>query len=296
MWVIIEKLKHQILRGLKFIIKNVNFIFVLPFMCFKFMLSIYKKIFGTFVRKSYIKLNKMIHKRTILVTGYTNDEKLKFLLEDVYRIRGRINMDQTEYESNEYKFLVLLGSERAIFNETKFIENCRRIKQLTGIICLENLNPRSLYLNENLEILKRAFGTHKLRELLYVIFTFTGQSSTLDQLRNDVLGFDGTFNILNINNNEKISFIEEKIWILHDPTYKPRFEFMKVSKFFEITFFLLFNFLLIFPLWYYHNNKSLTEADLDEFFKESTNLTKSVLNKTVEISTINATIDQTDLR
>ena len=203
-------------------------------------------------------------------------------------------MDQTEYESNEYKFLVLLGSERAIFNETNFIENCRRIKRLTAIICLENLNPRSLYLNDNLEILKRAFGTHKLRELLYVFFTFTEQSSTLDQLRNDVLGFGGMFNILNINNNEKISFIKEKIWILHDPIYIPRFEFVKVSRFFKIKLFLLFSFLL--TIWYYHNNKSLTEADLRKFFEESTNVTKSVLNKTVDISTINATIDQTDLR
>jgi hypothetical protein len=294
MWVIIEKLKPHVLRGLKFIKKNFSFLFVLPFMCFKFLVSIFKKIFGTFFRTSYIQLNKMIDKRTILVTGYTNDEELKILLEDVYRIRGRINMNQTEYESNEYKFLVLLGSERAIFNETKFMEDCRRIKRLTAIICLENLNPRSLYLNENLEILKRAFGTHKLRELLYVFFTFTEQPFTLDELRNNFLGFHRTFNILNINNNEKLSFIEEKIWILH--YHMPRFEFIKVSRFFGITLFLLFCFLLFFPLWYYHNNKALTEADLDKFFEESTNVTKSVLSKMVEISTINATIDQTDLR
>jgi hypothetical protein len=110
-------------------------------------------------------------------SGIANGAKLKFLLEDVLKIKGKYyKQNQNElmslYESNEYKFIVYLGLDSGDFDRNKFRETCKNIKNLTAIICIENLNPRSYNLKGNIEELRYVFTSDELREKLYVFFTF----------------------------------------------------------------------------------------------------------------------------
>jgi hypothetical protein len=129
-------------------------------------------------------------KYVLIIANAENEDKLRFLLEDVYEIEGKFDINVDEYESKDYKFMAYCGIERRNFDQKRFKVNCLTFKsKITAIICLENLNPRSLYLNDNLDELKRVFRADELHDLLYVFFTFTGESSSLNRLREEVLDF-----------------------------------------------------------------------------------------------------------
>lgn len=190
-----------------------------------------------FYISSMLRRLRLQEKSCILVTGTTNEEKLKLLLESVYKIQGKYSRLIEEYESNEYKFIVCSGLERADFNLNEFKIKCFNNKsKLVAIICLENLNPRSNELKENLKILKTIFSLLELNELLYLFFTFTGKCSSLDKLRMDALNFNEVFNALSIRNDkEKHKFVNQKIWILESNSIRDlvNLKFLRFSSFFK---------------------------------------------------------------
>jgi hypothetical protein len=185
---------------------NQVFSFNLSFLL-EFIMDLYHK-YKT--RNSYV----------LIIANSGNEEKLKFLLEEVFKIKGKYDLSDIEYESDEYKFMVHLGLEKLNFDTNNFNETCRKIKRnLTAIICFDNLTPRSNYLNENLDILRIVFEAEELREKLNVFFTFTGQPCGLEELRKDVLEFDKMFNTLRIKSeDDKKTFLNERAWIFHDET------------------------------------------------------------------------------
>jgi hypothetical protein len=129
-------------------------------------------------------------KYVLIIANAENEEKLRYLLEDVYKIVGNFDINVDEYESEDYKFMAYCGIERGNFDQKRFEVNCLAIKsKIIAIICLDNLTPRSNYLNDNLDELMRVFRADELHDLLHVFFTFTGESVSLNQLREDVKDF-----------------------------------------------------------------------------------------------------------
>jgi hypothetical protein len=138
-------------------------------------------------------------KKYILVVsnvGQANEQRLKFLLEEVYRIQGKgYQRNEDEYESEKYFFKIYLNTDGENKTELKEIKS-----NIKAIICLENLNPRSNSLKGNLEELRYVFTSDELREKLYVFFTFVSSTkpSSLEKLREDVLDFNEMYKLIGL--------------------------------------------------------------------------------------------------
>jgi hypothetical protein len=140
-------------------------------------------------------------KKYILVVsnvGQANEQRLKFLLEEVYRIKGKeYQRNEDEYESEKYLLKIYLNTDGENLDKNEIMENKSKIK---AIICLENLNPRSNSLKDNLEQLRQVFTSNELWKKLYVFFSF-GTSTTpsnLDKLREDVLDFNEMYKLIGL--------------------------------------------------------------------------------------------------
>jgi hypothetical protein len=229
------------------------------------LLSVFKKIINFFICKPIISfINRLKNKKTILVTGYAREDKLKFLLENVYKIDGEYQQSTATYESNDYKFIVYLGLDSGDFDRNKFRETCKNIKNLTAIICIENLNPRSNSLKGNLEELRYVFTSDELREKLYVFFTFGSSTkpSSLEKLREDVLDFNEMFNMLNVNDKKR--FVAKKVWnldLIPKPIPPPTNSFININ-----SVIIILAIISIYTLFYYS-----TKTDLDSFNKTPSN-------------------------
>ena len=256
-------IKKIIIKSLKYTGQTIaNFLLVLHFMLLK-IISFFKKVFNLFICKPIISfINCLKNKKTILVTGYAREDKLKFLLEKVYKIHGEYQQSKATFESNDYKFIVYFGLDSGDFDRNKFKETCKNIKNLTAIICIENLNPRSNGLKGNLEELRYVFTSDELREKLYVFFTFgtSTRPSSLEKLREDVLDFNEMFNMLKIYDKKR--FVDERAWILHlmdKPIPSPTGSFINI---YCVILIVLAIISIIYTFSYYRNNKPLTHPDL----------------------------------
>jgi hypothetical protein len=128
--------------------------------------------------------------------GQANEQRLKFLLEEVYKIQEKeYQRNEDKYESEKYLFKIYLNTDGENLEKTDLMKIKSKIK---AIICLENLNPRSNSLKDNLEQLRQVFTADELCKKLYVFFSF-GTSTTpssLDKLREDVLDFNEMYKLI----------------------------------------------------------------------------------------------------
>jgi hypothetical protein len=140
-------------------------------------------------------------KKYILVVsnvGQANEQRLKILLEEVYKIQGKgYQRNEDEYESEKYFFKIYLNTDGENLDKNEIMENKSKIK---AIICLENLNPRSNSLKDNLDQLRQVFTTDELWKKLYVFFSFgtSTKPSSLKKLREDVLDFNEMYKLIGL--------------------------------------------------------------------------------------------------
>jgi hypothetical protein len=106
---------------------------------------------------------------------------------------------------------------RAHFDLNAFKRECSHINSNLGaIVCLENYNPRSETLVEDIKILRQAFSASFLRTHLFVLITLTNENSkSLRQLREGFEHYDVVFKYLDIDSaQEKIAFVANRVWLM----------------------------------------------------------------------------------
>ena len=153
----------------------------------------------------------------ILITGIACEEKIRFLLKEVFHTRIQTQGNKFELKiSNNRTILVNCNLLSESFSLDALKTKCNQIRHsLIAIICLDTLNPRPEHLEHTIEILENIFCSNELNKKIYLFFTNNQTPpKTLITIRNEFLRVDNFFNRLHVKEDQKSRFVSKRIWLL----------------------------------------------------------------------------------
>ena len=152
-----------------------------------------------------------------LVTGSADDDEdtKKLLFQDLFRIQNFPTSSKNDfYLRNHFKIIEYCNLNKLSFDKNDFRRKIQAETNLKAIICIENLNPRPETLLNDINILKNTFTAADLRNNLYFYFTFSTKHVDLNEFREAFLEYDMIFEYLNIPQNKRRAFADERVWLL----------------------------------------------------------------------------------
>jgi hypothetical protein len=162
----------------------------------------------------------MTPKRYFIVTGSASENSISQVLKKVFNFR--YDPEKNEYSSKDS----ICDSLQECISRSKYIQNCvvyvncnlnrssfelnelkqkyidYKRKNLCGVICIENLNPRPETLENDIKVLNNVFTSSELEYLLNIVCTSSSYDLNIDTIRSEFLKFNVLFSYLNINNEK----------------------------------------------------------------------------------------------
>lgn len=155
-------------------------------------------------------------KKKILLAGSIDQSKIDKLkniykLDDSFTLNGKCDFNKFDFDIENFKLECNTGFHY--------------------ILLLQSLNPRPVTLNEDLKTLSSVFPKEVLKERLVLLFVQKSDyKKKLEEIRQEIIEyFDVMYRYIGIiDRNERISFAENRIWLLESNSLLKYF-FSKLS-------------------------------------------------------------------
>lgn len=163
---------------------------------------------------------KMTPKRYFIVTGSASENSISQVLKKVFNFK--YDPEINEYHSKDSLYDNIVDC----ISRSKYIQNCvvyvncnlnrssfnlielkqkyrdYKNKNLCGVICIENLNPRPETLENDIKMLYSVFTGTELENLLNIVCTSSSYDLNVNIIRSEFLKFNVLFSYLGINNEK----------------------------------------------------------------------------------------------